>query len=661
MSDQFSASTELDVSRPTGQPNALLSFDLLASASLELPGLRANIEKLGASVAFSLRLDRQGNAGLIDCVLIPREPRGMGAELQVPPFSGGGYLEKVGNKELRGAFAASLGVIQVSALGVLGLHEFSMLVLLAGEFMPPLQLSFGFTLVGVGGLVGINRRVDDNQMTAAASSGDLSHLLFPRDPVAEAPRLLDVLSRCFPYEDGGMIIGPMVKVGWGTPTIISATLAVIVSTADARTVILGRLAITLPFEAIPLINIEALVKGDVDQNGVRIDATLANSHIVGIPIGGELRLRLIASPKPLFALAVGGFYPGYPVPDGMAGMRRLSATLSPSPIYHIRLEAYAAITTASVQFGARLELTIGFDGFGIHGFGQFDAFIMWEPYFAFATRLTASVSIECADFDVGSITLHGEFAGPAPWRFQGGASFSILFWDIDIDLPMLEWGPKPETLPPPPDPLESLSKALKRPEHWTAVSAAVPQMVILRGGPGSDTVVHPLGVIGFRQRSVPLNTEIKRSDGALLPRPVTMRVTPVDAAVQASSVSAEFVPSQFFDQDENARLTQTGYVDLPAGLDIRRADIIPPEGAVRHCDYEVKQLRAERIWADTRHRLESMTLIRGVSDRFSLKPEPLVHSFDPYDPHMTVAPPSAAFTDAAGRPLSKIAAWELEL
>jgi hypothetical protein len=342
----------------------------------------------------------------------------------------------------------------------------------------------------------------------------------------------------------------------------------------------------------------------------------------------------------------------------MAGMRRLSATLSPSPILHMRLEAYTAITTASVQFGARLELTIGFDGFGIHGFAQFDAFMVWEPYFAFSTRLTASVSIECADFDVASITLHGEFAGPAPWRFHGSASFSVLFWDIDIDLPVLEWGPKPVTLPLPSDPLESLTKALKRPENWTATSAAVPQIVILRGGPGSDTAVHPLGVIGFRQRSVPLNTEMKRSEGALLPRPVTLRVTPVDAAVQASSVPAEFVPSQFFDQDENARLTQTGYVDLPAGLDIRRTDISPPEGAVRHCDYEVKQLRAERLWSRIRHRHESMTLIRGVSDRVSFKPEPLVNSFDT---HMTVASPSAAFTDAAGRPLAQIAAWEMEL
>jgi hypothetical protein len=109
-------------------------------------------------------------------------------------------------------FAASLGVIQVGALGVLGLDEFSMLVLLAGEFTPPLQLSFGFTLVGVGGLVGLNRRVDDNQIAAAASSGDLSHLLFPRDPVAEAPRLLDALSRCFPYEDGATVIGQGTKI-----------------------------------------------------------------------------------------------------------------------------------------------------------------------------------------------------------------------------------------------------------------------------------------------------------------------------------------------------------------------------------------------------------------------------------------------------------------
>jgi hypothetical protein len=49
------------------------------------------------------------------------------------------------------------------------------------EFTPPIQLSFGFTLVGVGGLAGINRRPDTEALRAAAHSGDLSNLLFPRD------------------------------------------------------------------------------------------------------------------------------------------------------------------------------------------------------------------------------------------------------------------------------------------------------------------------------------------------------------------------------------------------------------------------------------------------------------------------------------------------
>src|SRR5262245_20078066 len=193
MSDTFS--TELDIS-PSSKPNGLFSLDLLASAQLELPGITANVEKLGVGVMVSLALGRDGNGGLLNFEPEFKMPTGMGAELKLPPVSGAGYLEKIGNKELRGAFSANFGVIKVSALGVLGLDRFSLLVILAGEFVPPLQLSFGFTLVGVGGIVGINRRADENELTAAVSSGDLSNLLFPRDPVAEAPALLSTLSRC---------------------------------------------------------------------------------------------------------------------------------------------------------------------------------------------------------------------------------------------------------------------------------------------------------------------------------------------------------------------------------------------------------------------------------------------------------------------------------
>ncbi len=41
--------------------------------------------------------------------------------------------------------------------------------------------------------------------------------MFPRDVVANAPRILSDLRAFFPPEQGIFLVGPMAKIGWGTP------------------------------------------------------------------------------------------------------------------------------------------------------------------------------------------------------------------------------------------------------------------------------------------------------------------------------------------------------------------------------------------------------------------------------------------------------------
>ena len=131
------------------------------------------------------------------------------------------------------------------------------------------------------------------------------------------------MSECFPAQPGSFVVGPMLKLGWGTPTLVAATIGVLVS--DAGVVILGRIAITLPFEELAIIRLEALVLGIIDANGLAIDASLANSNIVGIPVEGDIRLRARGGQNALFALSAGGFHPAFAPPDGMAGMHRIGA------------------------------------------------------------------------------------------------------------------------------------------------------------------------------------------------------------------------------------------------------------------------------------------------------------------------------------------------
>jgi len=133
---------------------------VLATAGVELPGLSLAVDQLGASIAIVLKNDGSGLRPVFEPPT-PRLllPRGGLAELDLPGFGGGGYLEHLQTPdEWRGAIhrpASDRFSVDGFVLLITGPPGFSLLALLTAEFSPPIQLSFGFTLVGVGGMVGI--------------------------------------------------------------------------------------------------------------------------------------------------------------------------------------------------------------------------------------------------------------------------------------------------------------------------------------------------------------------------------------------------------------------------------------------------------------------------------------------------------------------------
>jgi hypothetical protein len=610
---------------------------VLATAGVELPGLSLAVDQLGASIAIVLKNDGSGLRPVFEPPA-PRLllPRGGLAELDLPGFGGGGYLEHLQTPdEWRGAITARIGPVSVDGFVLLitGPPGFSLLALLTAEFSPPIQLSFGFTLVGVGGMVGINRRPEVPALQAAASTGDLSKLLFPHDAAAEAPRLLPVLDRCFPASPGDFIVGPLFKLGWGTPTLVSATVGVLACSTGV--VIVGRVAITLPFEQAALIRLEAVVLGVIDATGLSIAATLADSHIVGIPVRGDLRLRIRGGNDALFALSAGGFHPAFTPPDGMAGMNRISMEISPGPILRARLAAYLAVTSNSVQFGAAAELTAGIGGFGIHGHFAFDALIVFDP-FAFRADLSAQVSIEAADFDIASIGLHGHFSGPAPYRISGHASISLLFFDVDVDIPEISWGPNASTaLPPARDPLGVLAAEIGKPAGWTPSDQQPTLLARVHPRLGSHTVaVHPMAQLRFQQSAVPINMPLQRMDAVPLPAPVTLKViAPVPTTLTARQ--QQFPPSQFFTQDDKAKLSSAGYATCDGGFDVN------VQGAKSGQDVQTRDLSPEtsvlgKSFYRFRIRTADLPRVGRYLQRADLGPPPVVPKVVLRDPGVAV-------------------------
>jgi hypothetical protein len=373
-------------------------------------------------------------------------------------------------------------------------------------------------------------------------------------------------------------------------------------------------------------------------------------------VDGDISLRMITGPdEPLFAFSAGGFYPGFAPPQGMGPMRRLSIDLSPSPIVMLRAEPYLAITTSSIQFGGAVELQIGVDGYCIHGRMQFDAFINYDP-FRFEVAFHASVSVECADFDVASIGLDGTIGGPAKWHLTGHATIEILFFDIDIDLPRIEWGSGDEPKVMGRDPLEVLRAAIGEQHNWVVITPENSKIIRLRNGPGGQAVCHPLSGIAFRQNDIPIETEIALVDSISLETPLTLNLKAAGGG--GSPLMEKFIPDRFFKLDDNARLSKSGYRELPGGIDFSPAGVTAGRQSLCTDDYEIKVLKKESLIPLPLLWPEFTGVLSGPSLRGAVEIKP---PFQPRDPGLTIKNPATDFTDAAGRTLAEVPQWELAM
>lgn len=634
----------LDVVGTPDGANSSVGLGVWVKGTLELPGVILAIDNVRITQSLRMKVE-DGRLALRTLGPELSGPDGARAELSLPGFTGGGYLKRQGTV-WQGAFTATLGPVAVNGFAILNTRTSSLLVLLSSDLPVPIQLPFGFTLAGVGGLVGINRRADATGLFAALQAGTLADFMFPRNAVSEAPRILPALEGSFPEKPGGFIVGPMLKLGWGTPSLASAAVGVFVG--EEGVVVLGKFLINLPFEDAPLIKLQAMMLGTINAGGLTIGASLTGSSIVGLPITGDIMLRTRGGSDPLFAFSAGGFHPAFTPPEGMAGLKRIGTEVSPGGFLRARLGAYLAVTTNTVQFGAAAELEAKVAGFGISGGFAFDSLIMLDP-FGFMADFSAHVSVECADFSVGSVRLSGHFSGPTPWRIRGRASISILWFDVDVVVPEITWGDSsaPE-LPASRVPAAVLAQALVDPGNWTQAASQLPAVVQQSPAATAGTAaLHPLADVSFSQNSVPLHLELQRMDGRPLSQPVTLGLLCKDGP-SLGNTRALFPPSQFRIMDAQASLAAGGYLSSDAGVVLSgRADagsttaVRDPEGL------ETSFVSSE----SANRRLHLTSPIRSVLEHALLEP-PAVPRFV-----TTLRDPGAAAYTSAGT----LAGVELEV
>jgi hypothetical protein len=595
----------------TLEAGAVLKFDL--------GPLEAVVEDIGLRAAVHFR---PGNLGPANLDVGFKPPKGVGLSLDAGGFKGGGFLMLDSEKgEYAGALELDFkGMFSVKAVGIIntkmpdGSKGFSLLIVIAAEFTP-IQLSFGFTLNGVGGIFGLNRMIVVAALAEGIRTNTVKSILFPENVIANISRIVSDIKQFFPPRQDHFVVGPMAKLGWGTPSLITVELGLLLDLPDPMFAIVGVLKAVLPAEEAPVLRLQVNFLGVVDfgRGYIFFRADLFDSRLLIYSITGSMAFLVSWGEAQTFALSVGGFHPDFrdlptipALPDGFRDMARIGISLLSDDNPRLKVESYFAVTSNTVQFGARVELYAEAGGFNVYGFLGYDVLFQFDP-FLFVAKLSGGIALRRGSSVIAGVNISATLSGPTPWDARGKATLELLFFSISVGF-HVTWGDPPLAVAAA---TEDLLKLLQREfadtRNWRADLPPHSHLhVTLRKidlpAETGLLVIHPAGVVTFSQRSLPLEDfEVQKfgekrplaenkfklananSDGA-----------PIPADFQ--SVREQFAPGNFLELSDSEKLSRKSFDNLPSGFRLSAtSDLLTTLPVPRPVVYELSYLRRARL------------------------------------------------------------------
>lgn len=552
---------------------------------VQLGPFAAVVKNMGINTNLSFPSDNSGNLGAANLDVGFKPPTGVGLSIDAGVVKGGGFLDfdhEAG--KYTGIVQLSIQeVVNVIAIGLIttknpdGSKGFSMLLMITAEFTP-IQLGFGFTLNGVGGLVGVNRTMVLQALRDGVRDNSLDNILFPSDPIANATQIISDLETVFPAQEGRYVFGLMGKLGWGTPTLITLELGLMLEVPNpVRLAILGVIKMVLPTEEAAILKLQVNFVGTIDFEAkyITFDASLFDSTLLLFTLEGDMALRIKWGDESNFLFTVGGFHPDYtPPPLDLPDLRRLSISLlSGNP--RLTVSTYFAVTSNTLQFGAGVDFYFKVSKFKVLGYMNFDALFQFNPFY-FKISLAAGLGVYVGSSEILGIHLSGILEGPTPWHITGKIKFKIL-WVIKINVSIeTTWGETRNTSLPDIDVLPELKKALENKANWITPLESDNEnpdnLVSLREITNTDEniIAHPSRNLSVSQKVVPLDIKIEKF-GTQNPADYTeFHLDMVDANgddITDTPVKEEFAPDSFFKLNESERLSRPSFEKYNSGLD----------------------------------------------------------------------------------------------
>lgn len=520
-----------------------------------------------------------------NCIgLLP--PTGIGVDVRKPEYGVemGGFLDFTGGPDDRfaGVLHGRFLKIEILAFGLYQLtgragtadRSASLVIVLGVRFHPAIPLGSGFRLVGVGGLVAINRRVNTDALRERLTAGGTGNVLFCEDPVRNAPALLGDLDALFPAAEGTHVFGPTVRLHWlevEGHEFITVDLGLFIQLpGPSKIVVLGSARAEVKRAGINLLQLRLDVVGFVDFNAkkIELDATLISSRALGIfRLTGDAAVRIGWDDPPVMLLTLGGFHPDFdPAPAVVPKLTRLALTLdtgAKKPKLELRGEFYFAVTTNTLQVGGKLEATIKSGNWGIHGFISLDAIIQFSPLW-FEVSVSVGVSVRWKSHNLVGVKLTGTISGPGPFTVTGKVCIEILFFDICWSEKFVLGDGSPPAPPVAVSVAQELRQELLAPTNLA--TTGVEDRHVLAGPPQEATLLplmSPIGSLVWTQKRVPFGLLLERLDGEPLSRRQSVVVT---APVASVPVQDWFSPGSFSNLSVAEALNRRTFERLDAGL-----------------------------------------------------------------------------------------------
>ena len=560
-----------------------LEVGISTNLSLNLECVTFSLSELG----FGLKTELLDNGWHFkDFNLTPtlKLPDGMGISIDLEGVKGAGALKwNADTGEIRGSF--SLVIVELCSAGawfVLNTKpkdgvKFSFMGAVSADFNPGLQLGMGFSLTGVGGALGLFRRIDTDRMQRAVHDGTLSTVLFAKDVEKNLDTVLANITDYFPLSKENFFFGAMAQISWAEK--VKVDLGLFIQAPDPVVIMIaGGLHFNVADSVDKLLSINSNFLGIIDlSKGLSFDASLYDSYIVGIQFYGDIALRIYwAGETKGFLLSAGGFHPQYKPEAGfnVADMKRLGMKFDVG-IVKLSMEEYFAVTSNTVQFGSDTRLKIGWEGYGLSGYMYYNVLFQFRP-FAFMFDAGIGVSVKFAGCTLIAIALDLSVSGPSPWRIKGKAYFWCLFTKVKCEFEET-WGKKQQvgeqTVV---SVISLLSDSYEKTTNWTVVSSdLMDNLVVLAPYQGMDQRMNASDTLVFSQEEFPLDRDLERF-GESIPSVTRIDIDSVSVGsdkrempLTLQTVDSSFAPSMFQNMTDQQKLTAASYEEMHSGFRVK--------------------------------------------------------------------------------------------